>query len=313
MNLQQLEYIVAVDATRHFAKAAEACFVTQPTLSMMIQKLEAELDLILFDRSKQPIEPTKEGEVVISQAKIILKQAHQLKSFAMELKGEISGELKIGIIPTLAPYLLPWFLSGFSKKYPQLKIYIKELVTEEIIQELKRGNLDMALLATPVLQDQIVEEVLFYEEFLAYTSKGDRLSKKKYLMPDDIDTSKLWLLQEGHCLRNQIFQFCELTKSHLHGGNLNYEAGSIETLINLVDKQEGITIVPRLATITMSAAQQKRLVEFSNPKPVREISLISMKNYPRKKIRTTLFQYIKENIPDMDTIRNKNVLPIAEN
>lgn len=290
MNLQQLGYIIAVNNYRHFAKAAEKCFVTQPTLSMMIHKLEEELGVKIFDRSQQPVVPTREGEEIIKRAKAVLAQAEHLKEYVNELKGEITGELRLGIIPTLAPYLLPLFLKSFHKKYPLLKIYVKEMVTDDIIKKLENGELDIGILATPVHEPRLEEYPMFYEEFFVYASKTEKLPKKKYLLPKQIDVNHLWLLEEGHCLRNQVFNLCELKKRDSE--MLNYEAGSIETLVNLVDYNQGITIIPQLAELKLNAAQKKNIREFANPKPVREISLVVAKIFPR----TTILQHLKAEI-----------------
>ncbi len=290
MNLQQLEYIIAVDNHRHFAKAAEKNFVTQPTLSMMIQKLEEELGIKIFDRSKQPVIPTSEGEEIIKRAKTIIAHVNFLKEYIRERKDEITGEFRLGIIPTLAPYLLPLFLNTFHKKHPALKIIVKEMITDEIIVKLKKGELDIGILATPIKEKGLEEYPMFYEEFMAYASKEEMLSKKKYLLPKEIDIHHLWLLEEGHCLRNQIFNLCELKK--MDSKMLNYEAGSIETLINLVDHNHGITIIPKLAQMNLNPLQQKNIREFAPPKPVREISLVVIDSFPRKK----LLEYLKEEI-----------------
>ena len=295
MNFQQLEYILAVNTHRHFARAAEKCFVTQPTLSMMIHKLEEELGVKIFDRSQQPVTLTREGEEIIKRAKSVLVQADHLKHYANELKGEMTGELRMGIIPTLAPYLLPLFLKTFHGKYPSLKIFVKEMVTDEIILKLRTGELDLGLLATPVNESSLEEHPLFYEEFFVYASQEEKLPKKKYLLPKQIDVNHLWLLEEGHCLRNQVFNLCELKKRD--NETLNYEAGSIETLINLVDYNGGITIVPALAELNLKATQKKNIREFANPKPVREISLVTAENFPRKKILRELQKEISQAVP----------------
>lgn len=311
MNLQQLEYIVAVEKYRHFAKAAENSFVTQPTLSMMIQKLEDELAVKIFDRKKQPVEPTKEGEEIILRAKQVLAEVAHLKEFAAELKGEITGELHLGIIPTLAPYLLPLFLKPFAQKYPHLKIYIKEMVTNDIIAKLKTGDLDMGILATPLHEPQLAEHPLFYEEFFAYAAKSENLGRKKYLVSKEINLNHLWLLEEGHCLRNQVFNLCELKKQEDVADNLHYEAGSIETLINLVDRYEGLTIIPHFAILNLSAAQKANIREFADPKPVREISLVVARSYPRKKMLQNLKADILEVIPEeIKQQKKKTVLEI---
>lgn len=305
MNLQQMEYIVAVDNYRHFAKAAEKCFVTQPTLSMMVQKLEEELGVKIFDRSKQPVTVTSEGMEIIKRAKQILAEAAWLKAYAAELKGEITGELRIGIIPTLAPYLLPLFLKSFTKKYPHLKIFIKEMVTDEIISKLKKNELDLGLLATPLNEPLLSEHHLFYEEFFVYASLSEKLPKKKYLLPTEINPKHLWLLEEGHCLRNQIFNLCELKKLETETENLHYEAGSIETLINLVDRHQGVTIIPKLAALNFKLTQRNKIREFSNPKPVREISLVVVNCFPRKKLLEHIKDEIIKKIPFKELMKSE--------
>ena len=311
MNLQQLEYIIAVDQYRHFAKAAEKSFVTQPTLSMMIKKLEEELDMVIFDRGKHPVQPTREGEEVIRRARVMVAEANSLKEFSKELKGEITGELRLGIIPTLAPYLLPLFLNAFAKRFPALKLFVHEMVTDEIIAKTKAGELDMGLLATPLRESQIAEYPLFYEEFFAYASLNEKLPKKKYLLPKEIDPSHLWLLEEGHCLRNQVLNLCELKKQTAVSENLHYEAGSIETLINIVDRHHGITIIPQLSVLNLKPAQKKKVREFSDPKPVREISLVALKTFPRKVLLQRLKDEIIKSLPaECGNIKNKSVLDI---
>lgn len=297
MNFAQLEYVIAVDNYRQFSTAAEKCFVTQATLSMMIKKLEDELGVQIFDRSRQPVKPTREGEQVIIRARQVLAEANSLKAYAKDLSGEISGELHLGIIPTLAPYLLPLFLKSFTSRFPELRVYIKELVTDEIIIKLRTGELDVGLLATPLHEEQITEHPLFYEEFFAYASRNEKISRKKYLLPKEIYLDNLWLLEEGHCLRTQVFNLCELKHKDASSKGLHYQAGSIETLINLVDKNDGITIVPYLATQMLKPGQKKNLREFARPKPVREISLVTAKSFPRKKLLDQLRDHILEVIP----------------
>lgn len=297
MNIQQLEYILAVDTYRHFATAASKSNVTQPTLSMMIRKLEDELGIKIFDRSKQPVEPTPEGREVILRAKQIMADVTHLKEFARGLKSDVSGEIRIAIIPTLAPYLLPLFLPMFVEKHPQLRVKISELVTQDIIGALKSGDVDIGLLATPLHDPKLIEHPVFYEEFFAYTS-DDNASKKKYLLPKDIDLSKLWLLEEGHCFRNQVFNLCELKKKDVESDRLHYQAGSLETLKNLVDHNKGITILPLLATRELTQAQRKKIRSFAPPKPVREISLVVNSNYSRMSILQALKTAIEDYMPD---------------
>lgn len=292
MNLQQLEYILAVDQEKHFVRAATKCFVTQATLSMMIKKLEEELDIKIFDRSSVPVSATEDGRKIIEQAKKIVSEIGLLKDYARELKGEITGELRLGIIPTLAPYLLPLFLKSFSQKHPHLKIIIRELTTEDIVSHIRQGDLHIGLLATPLNESLIAEHPLFYEEFFAYASKSEKLPGKKYLLPSHINPHHLWLLEEGHCMRNQLMNLCSLKKQD-ESTSLHYEAGSIETLINLVDKDDGVTILPQLATLKLSSAQRSKLREFAPPKPVREVSLVTNRHFPRKRLLHNLKEEIQ--------------------
>lgn len=313
MNLQQLEYIIAADNDRHFSKAAKKCFVTQPTLSMMINKLEDELKIKIFDRSKQPVMPTQAGEAVIAQAKMIMMEVKRMKEVINEFKGELKGELKIGIIPTVAPYLLPLFLNKFLKKYPQLKIRITEITTGQIIQKLKEHQLDVGILATPLNISSVNEVPLYYEQFVVYASKDEKFLKKKYLLPGDIDTNHLWLLEEGHCLRSQVLNLCELRKKELESSNLEYEAGSIETLKKMVDLNNGITILPELAIRELSSRDKKFVHHFKPPAPVREISMVTFRHFVKQRMVDVLIEEIKLAIPtEMLTMKRKLVAGVGE-
>ena len=213
MTLTQLEYIVALDTYRHFALAAGKCFITQPTLSMQIQKLEEELGVKIFDRTKQPVIPTEIGAGLILQARVTLREAQLIKQIINDQKDALSGELRIGIIPTLAPYLLPPLYKSMREKYPQLNLIIKEIITEDIIHELKSNRLDCGIVVTPLKDSSIKEDILFYEELFVYVSKKNALFNKKYILATEIDPNQLWLLEEGHCFRSQILNLCELRKS----------------------------------------------------------------------------------------------------
>lgn len=297
MNLQQLEYIVAVDTLKHFSAAAAKCNVTQPTLSMMIQKLEEELDVKIFDRSKQPVQTTEIGQTVIDQARMILGEAGNLKKLVAQQKGTISGELRIGIIPTLAPYLLPLFLNHFLKKYPLLKLKISELTTDQIIERLNAQHLDAGILATPLKNPTLQELPLFYEQFVVYASPAEKMMKKKYLLAADIDVNRLWLLEEGHCLRSQVVNLCELKRKEALLQNLDYEAGSIETLRKMVDLNNGITILPELALRDLTKAQMKNIRYFKSPAPVREVSIVTYRYFVKYHLIEVLKKEILANIP----------------
>lgn len=312
MNLQQLEYIVAVDTHRHFVTASEKCFVTQATLSMMIKKLEEELDVRIFDRSKHPVEPTEIGIKIIHQARIILGQTSQLKEIIQTETKEISGQLHLGIIPTLAPQLLPLFVSSFLKKHPAVELKISELTTEQIILQLQQNTIDAGILATPLHHSHIHEEPLFYEQFVVYSSlKEKKIINKKYLLAEDIDINKLWLLEEGHCLRSQVINLCELKKREKAIHRLDFESGSIDTLKRMVDSNEGITILPELAISQLSNSEKKRVRYFKSPAPVREISLVSNHYFHRKNLLGALKQEILKHIPEeMRSAKKKNVVEI---
>lgn len=297
MNFQQLEYIIAIDTYRHFATAAEKSFVTQPTLSMMIQKLEDELKVKIFDRSKQPVVPTIVGEKIINQARIVLHEAKKIKEIACNDEHAVSGEFKLAIIPTLAPYLLPLFIRKFMRKHPLVKLIVTEMVTEQIIDNLKKGSIDAGLLVTPLNESTIYELSLFYEPFWAYISEKEKLFDKKYVLPADINPDNLWLLEEGHCFRSQILNLCELKKKS-ETSHFEYAAGSIETLIKLVNQESGITIIPELATLDMSAKQKKHLRAFKSPVPVREVSLVTHRYFHKENIIKALSKEIKLSVPE---------------
>jgi LysR family hydrogen peroxide-inducible transcriptional activator len=278
MTLQQLEYIVAIDTHRHFTKAAAACFVTQPTLSGMVKKLEEELGVVIFDRTKSPVVPTAEGTVLIEQARVVLKEAAALQRLAQHTRDTGGGELRIGAIPTLAPYLLPLFLGDLLAQYPDIHLTIEELTTDVIVDRLARETLDVGLLATPLGVAGLRERPLFREQFLVYAAPGEQVARKRYLLPSDIDPDRLWLLEEGHCMRSQVLRLCELRKAGARA-NLAYLSGSISSLVRMVDTQGGLTIVPELATLTMTAEQRSRLFPFKAPAPAREISVVTYRHF----------------------------------
>lgn len=294
MNIQQLEYILAVEEHQSFSKAAEAKFISQPALSMMIQKLEEELDLKLFDRSKKPITSTEVGKPILEQARVVLREVSKLHEINRAQKRILEGELSIGIIPTLAPYLLPLFIKPFLKKFPHIHLKIFEYTTEVIVDKIKKGLLDVGLLVTPLPHKFIHEIPLFNESFFVYAHD---LIEKNYLLPEDINPDELWLLEEGHCFRSQILNLCELRKKS--NSQFEFEAGSIDTLIKIVDHQSGVTIVPELATFTMSKKQLKHLRPFAPPVPVREVSLVTHKDFVKKSLIGALKKEVLDNLPKL--------------
>lgn len=309
MTLTQLEYIVALDSHRHFLTASEHCHVTQPTLSMQIQKLEDELGVKLFDRTKQPVIPTETGLSIIAQARVVLREAGRIKQIISDQKDTLAGELRIGIIPTLAPYLLPPLYKYVREKYPQINLMVREAITEEIISELKNNRLDCGLVVTPLKDPSIKEDVLFYEELFVYVSKKNSLVDKKYVLPNEIDPSQLWLLEEGHCFRSQILNLCELQKrSDLH---FKYETGNIETLKRMVDKSDGLTILPELAVLEFNQSQMKLIKRLRDPTPAREVSLVTHRDYIKNNLIKTLKAGILDIVPDeMQKLRNKKVVEL---
>ena len=311
MTFVQLEYIVALDNCRHFATAAERCFVTQPTLSMQVQKLEEELGIKIFDRSKQPVVPTEAGREIIEQANRILAEKSVMTDITQKKKGVMTGELRIGIIPTLAPYLLPLFVQGFNKKYPQVKLVVNEMMTEYIIARLREGRIDVGILVTPLQEKGIREYVLFYEELLAYISKKNSAYKKTYVLPQDIDPNKLWLMEEGHCFRSQIVNLCELQRSAELSNHFEYEAGSIETLRRMVELNDGITILPELTTLDMTARQLQQIRHFKKPAPMREVSIVVHRDFLKKRLIEALKEEIILAVPE-NIRKNKsaNVVPV---
>ena len=309
MNLQQLEYIIAVDTYRHFVTAAEKCFVTQATLSMMIKKLEDELGVKVFDRSRQPVVPTEIGKKLIEQAKVILKETARIREIVESDTQHMQGTLKIGIIPTLSPYLIPLFLPSFLQKYPEIKLQIHELTTNEIIRQLKQNQLDAGLLAIPLQDTDITVQHLFYEEFVVYTAKTDQLLTKKYLLPKDIDLKRLWLLDEGHCLRNQVINLCELKVQERHFRQVDLSSASIETIKKIVEINEGITVLPALAVNDLSEQEKNNIRHFQLSAPVREIGIASFRYFVKEKLIEALKTEILAHIPEeMKTSSQKQVI-----
>jgi LysR family hydrogen peroxide-inducible transcriptional activator len=294
MNIQQLEYIVALDDHRHFVTAAEHCHVTQPTLTMQLKKLEEELGVLLFDRSKKPLRPTAEGELFISRSRRILHDLNDLQNSLYEEKNTIKGDFRLGIIPTLAPHLLPLFLGAFVKENPDTILHIEELESEMIIKALREDRMDVAIMATPTEERDLSETTLFNEPFLFYAPVGHPLLNQKEVNGDDLDASKLLLLAEGHCFRSQALNVC-------HGNatarkfNFFYESGSIETLKGLVKKGIGYTLVPELS---VNGSDKEYIRRFVMPEPVREVSLVTHTSFNRPLLIDRLKAAVRETLPD---------------
>ncbi|HNP95170.1 MAG TPA: LysR substrate-binding domain-containing protein [Cyclobacteriaceae bacterium] len=309
MTLTQLEYIVALDTYRHFVLASEKCFVTQPTLSMQIQKLEEELGVKIFDRTKQPVIPTEIGASIIAQARVTLREADNIRQIIADQKNTLAGELRIGVIPTLAPYLLPHLYKSIRQKYPQLSLVVKETITEEVIEELKSNRLDCGIVVTPLKDPSIKEDVLFYEELFVYVSKKNALADKKYVLASEIDPNQLWLLEEGHCFRSQMLNLCELQK--ISDYHFQYETGNIETLKRMVDKSDGITILPELAVMEIGKSQRKLVKRLKEPSPAREVSVVTHRDHIKTRLIKTLREEILNIVPaSMRKLQNKKVVEI---
>lgn len=298
MTITQLEYLIALDLYRNFVNAAESCFVTQPTLSMQVQKLEDELGVKLFDRSKHPVIPTNIGELIIAQARNVLQEHSKIIELVQDEKGIIKGNLRVGVLPTIAPYLIPRFLITFLKKYPDVNLIINELTTEQCIFQLKNDMIDCAIMASPIKDKSLIEETLFYEEFVAYVSKNNKLFKKQNIKNEDLDIKDIWLLNEGHCLRSQVLNICGDRKKDHVNSRFEYQTGSVETLKRIVEQGDGVTILPELAVMDMSDDQMDLVRYFKNPAPVREISIFTHRNIVKKKLIKTISDVISNAVPN---------------
>ncbi|SEQ83767.1 LysR family transcriptional regulator, hydrogen peroxide-inducible genes activator [Hyunsoonleella jejuensis] len=277
MTITQLYYVLAVAEHQNFTKAAEKCFVTQPTLSMQIQKLEDELDILIFDRSKKPIELTDVGRKIVTQAKNIVNESYRIQDIVDQQKGFIGGEFKLGIIPTIMPTLLPMFLKTFIKKYPKIKLKIEELNTEEIINRINEGHLDAAIAATPLENENIKERVLYFEPFVAYIPKGHKMHTMGKIKVDDLVIEDMLLLEDGHCFRDGVINLCKAFKNH-EDDKFQLESGSIETLIKLSNEGLGMTLLPYLHTLDLNNTAKENLHYFEEPSPAREVSIIYHKS-----------------------------------
>ena len=295
MTLQQLEYILAVNQFRHFAKAAEYCRVTQPTLSAMIQKLEEELDTRIFDRSQQPVCPTPVGIHIIEQAQNILVQANRIKNIIEEEKHSLTGTFKLGILPTVAPYLLPRFFPQLMKKYPDLDIRVVEMKTNDIKKALQTGEIDAGIIASLAGMEELQQTPLFYEQFFAYVSREDALFNNEVIRTSDLNGEQLWLLDEGHCFRDQLVRFCQMKSAR--ASQLAYHLGSMETFMRMVESGKGVTFIPELAVLQLGDAQKELVRSFAIPCPTRQVVLLTNKNFIRHTLLEVLVKEIKLSVP----------------
>lgn len=298
MTLAQLSYLVAVDTHRHFVKAAEHCHVTQPTLSMQLQKLERQLRVEIFDRSKQPVEPTDLGKLIIIQARVVLREAGRIKEIINESSGEIAGELRIGIIPTLAPYLLPRFVTALTKNQPGLSLTVEELRTEAIIEGIQTDRLDAGVVASSIDRPGVTETMLFEEPFVGYVADSHRLYAQDDVHVSDLRLEDLWLLNEGHCFRDQVVELCQERQPVGGAKPLHFESGNLETLIRMVDSGGGMTLLPKLATDGLTAEEGARVRVFTGPVPTRRVRLITARAYLKRSLLDAFLQEMMDALPD---------------
>jgi LysR family hydrogen peroxide-inducible transcriptional activator len=295
MTLQQLEYVMAVYRFKHFAKAADYCEVTQPTLSSMIQKLEDELGVKLFDRKRQPIQPTKAGMTVIEQAWKVLLRARKLKEMVEEEKQSLQGTFNIGVLPTVAPYLVPRFFPQLMNQYPETDVRITEMKTEDMRKALMHGDIDAGILARVDGLDSMDCHTLYYEQFYAYVAEGDPLCDIEAIKPADLSGEYLWLLDEGHCFSDQLVKFCNLKSASR--SKKCYNLGSIETFMRIVENGKGVTFIPELAIPQLDDSQRRLVRSFALPIPTREIVLMTAPSFLRHTLLNMIIGQIRQSVP----------------
>lgn len=294
MTITQLRYVLAVAEYKNFTTASEHCFVTQPTLSMQIHKLEEQLEVQIFNRSKKPIELTEVGAKIVAQAKTIVNESSRINDIVEQEKGYIGGQFKLGIIPSIMPCLLPLFLKSFNKKYPKVELIINELTTEEIVQKLSDGHLDAAIAATPLQNDHIKESPIYYEPFIGLVNDNHRLYNQKNLNPEDLSVDDLLLLEDGHCFKESVLNIC----SSLHQSTpkkFSLQSGSFNTLIKLTKEGLGMTLLPYLHSLDLKEQDKTMIREFEKPYPAREVSLI----YHKSGLKLQIINALKTEITDV--------------
>ncbi len=298
MNFNQLNYFAELVLQGSFTKAAERLGISQPALSQQISKLEQELNYKLIDRLKKPLVLTPEGEVLLDRVEEITKLMDSLKDITIELDETIRGELKVGIIPTLAPYFVPLFINDLNSRYPELDLVVEEIVTEEIIANLKLGELDAGIVSTPIEVSGINFRPLFYERFFLYVSDRHPLYERKAIDLDEFDPEDLWYLKEGNCFQNQVNALCNLARTPIDGQNLIYFSNSIESLRRIVETRKGMTFIPELATTGVAPEYEDMVKPISGEQPVREISLAVSRVHWKKRLVDKLVEVALENLPE---------------
>jgi LysR family transcriptional regulator, hydrogen peroxide-inducible genes activator len=306
MTITQLEYIVALAEHQNFSKAADFCCVSQPSLSMQIQKLEEELNVVIFNRKAKPICPSPQGEEILQTARRILVDAKSILSLSKGWSADVSGSVSIGVIPTIAPYLIPKFLSKFQKSFPHLSIRIAETTTENIKKELKAGKLDIGILVTP-LNEEFIEIPLYYEELFLYSNACNSLGEIDKIL----DPEKLWLLEEGHCLSNQVNSICNMQNRQHVESRIAYDTGSLETIVRLAEDGNGQTIIPQMLINYLDPTNQNKVFDLPSPSPVREISIVHTNQYTRKGIIQAFKKAILAEIPEeWLKLTGRSIIPI---
>ncbi|SMO34709.1 LysR family transcriptional regulator, hydrogen peroxide-inducible genes activator [Saccharicrinis carchari] len=298
ITLTQLEYVVAVDTYRHFVTASEKCFVSQPTLSMQVKKLEEELGVMIFDRSKQPVVPTHVGKAIVEQARKTLAENKRIYNLVQEFTNRMDGELSIAIIPSLAPYLLPLFVGSFSRMYPTVKIKIVELLSEDIIDQLNKDTVDVGLLVTPLNEKGIREKTIFYERMFLYVNNEHPLAALPKIDSEDMDVEGLWLLSRGHCFRSQVVNLCSFRDKMRDENSIDYESGSLETIKKLVEIEGGYTLLPELSVDDkVRNNKYARIKNIGDSDPLREVSMVYSRNFAKQQLLHVLFDCIRESVP----------------
>jgi LysR family transcriptional regulator, hydrogen peroxide-inducible genes activator len=327
MNIQQFEYVLALAESRHFETAADRCHITQSTLSTMILKLEEELGILIFDRKKKPLEITPEGSQLIAQLQIITKEINNLTEIVKEIKGEIKGEISISVIPTIAPYLIPQFITHFAQKFPQLKIQVKEEQTAEIIKNLKQRTLDIGIVSIPINDKELIEHHLYNEPFVYFDmllnttseslnqlSSSEQLQLIPKISAKELDLSRLCLLEEGHCMRAQVLELCDFhEKSWNKNYNFKYNAGSIDSLLRFVKKNQASTLLPYLAASGLNTEDLSKLAGFEEPIPYRSVGLLTHRYFVKhgilEKLKQEIHAALENQIPDF-WANNKPLMPV---
>ncbi len=297
MNIQQIEYLLAVNKYRSFSKAAENIFVTQPALTIQIRRLEDELGVELFDRNKKPLAPTEIGERIIEQARFLQKNIEKLSDIVSEFKRELSGNLRIGIIPTVSPYLVPKFVNEFIGNFPEVNLQFTELITDDILSHLEDGTLDAGIIVTPYPMKNMTVFPLYYEEFFLYVSDKHPLIKRKNIRVSELNLQDLWLLEEGNCFRNQVINICRREKDYKSKWKFDYESLSIDSLLKIVNSSKGITVIPELALEDIPVSGKNKVKKFLGYHPVREVSLVVEKTFLKKNLIEGLTEIIIQSMP----------------